>query len=41
MELVQDKEKANFCDFFLAAKSTAAEGVSESESFKKLHDLFK
>ena len=41
MELVQDKEKANFCDFFLAAKSSAAEGVSESESFKKLHDLFK
>jgi hypothetical protein len=40
-EPVQDKEKANYCDFFRPAKSGSAQGGSESNAFKKLNDLFK
>jgi rRNA maturation protein Nop10 len=40
-ELIQDKEKANFCDFFRAAKSDTADTGKESDDFKKLQDLFK
>lgn len=40
-EPVQDKEKANYCDFFRAAKSGAAQGGSENDAIKKLNNLFK
>jgi len=39
-EPVHDKEKANYCDFFRPAKSGAAQAGSESDAFRKLHDLF-
>lgn len=38
-EPVHDKKKANYCDFSRPARSGAAEVGSESETFKKLHDL--
>lgn len=40
-EPVQDKEKANYCDFFRTVKKTTAPGGKENETLKKLHDLFK
>ncbi|KPJ99187.1 MAG: hypothetical protein AMJ60_05930 [Desulfobacterales bacterium SG8_35] len=40
-ELVQDKEKANFCDLFRASKTGAAGSGSESDAIKKLNDLFR
>ena len=40
-ELVQDKEKANYCDFFRAAKAGSAQADTENDTFKKLSDLFK
>ncbi|KPK23824.1 MAG: hypothetical protein AMJ61_14950 [Desulfobacterales bacterium SG8_35_2] len=40
-ELIQDKEKANYCDFFRAAKSDTAEIGKESDDFRKLQNLFK
>ena len=40
-EPVQDKEKANFCDFFRASKTGLAQVGEENDAFKKLDDLFK
>ena len=40
-ELVQDKEKANYCDFFRASKRGAAQIGPGSDAMKKLNDLFK
>jgi len=40
-EPVQDKEKANYCDFFRAVKAGSAQANTESDAFKKLSDLFK
>ena len=40
-ELVQDKEKANYCDFFRAAKSGGGPVASGSDAIRKLNDLFK
>ena len=40
-EPVQDKERANYCDFFSAAAMTATKADAESDAFKKLNDLFK
>jgi hypothetical protein len=40
-EPVQDKEKANFCDFFRAAGSGAPQAGPEDDAFRKLQDLFK
>ena len=40
-EPVQDKEKANYCDFFRAAKAGSALANTESDTFGKLNDLFK
>ena len=40
-ELVQDKERANYCDFFRAAKRGAGGTGPESDTLKKLNDLFK
>ena len=40
-EPVQDKEKANFCDFFRASETGLAQAGEESDAFKKLDDLFK
>ncbi len=39
-EPVQDKEKANYCDFFRAAKAGLAHVGKESDAVKKLNDLF-
>ena len=39
-EPVQDKEKANYCDFFRAAKTGSTQAETESDAFKKLNDLF-
>ncbi|MFC1844863.1 hypothetical protein ACFLZ5_08750 [Thermodesulfobacteriota bacterium] len=39
-EPVQDKEKANYCDFFRAAKAVSVQADTESDTFKKLSDLF-
>jgi hypothetical protein len=41
MEPVLDKERANYCDFFSAAKSGAASVGPESDAFEKLNNLFK
>ena len=38
---VQDKEKANYCDFFRAAKTGSAQDNAENDAFRKLNDLFK
>ena len=40
-EPVQDKEKANFCDFFRALQTGLAQADEESDVFKKLDNLFK
>jgi len=40
-EPVQNKEKANYCDFFRVAKRGAAASGSENDTLKKLDDLFK
>ena len=40
-ELVPDKEKANYCDFFRASKGGAAQSSAESDTIRKLQDLFK
>jgi len=40
-ELVRDKEKANYCDFFRAAKAGSAQAGTENDTFRKLNDLFK
>jgi len=40
-EPVQDKEKANYCDFFRVSKRGAASVGSENETMKKLNDLFR
>ena len=40
-EPVRDKEKANYCDFFRAAPKGASGTGSESDTLKKLNDLFK
>jgi len=40
-EPVQDKEKANYCDFFRPAKPTGANKGPEGDARKKLDDLFK
>ncbi len=39
-EPVQDKEKANFCDFFRTLKTGSAQMGEEGDAFKKLDDLF-
>ena len=39
-EPVQDKEKANFCDFFRASEIGLAQAGEKSDAFKKLDDLF-
>ena len=39
-EPVQDKEKANYCDFFRPSKRNAAGTTAENDSLKKLNDLF-
>ena len=40
-EPVQDKEKANFCDFFRALQTGLAQADEENDVFKKLNNLFK
>ncbi len=40
-EPVQNKDKANYCDFFRASKRGATRAGSENETMKKLSDLFK
>ena len=40
-ELVQDKERANFCDFFRPSKGDSSQSDQEDDSLKKLKDLFK
>ncbi|MFC1837705.1 hypothetical protein ACFLYW_03390 [Thermodesulfobacteriota bacterium] len=40
-EPVQDKEKANYCDFFRAAKTGSVQGSAEDDTLNKLNDLFK
>lgn len=40
-EPVQNKDKANYCDFFRASKRGAIQAGSENETMKKLSDLFK
>ena len=40
-EPAQDKEKANFCDFFRATETGLAQAGEESDAFKKLDGLFK
>ena len=40
-EPVQDKEKANYCDFFRSARAGSGSGSTENDAFKKLNDLFK
>jgi len=40
-EPVQDKERANYCDFFQAAGKVAADTDSGSDTLKKLNNLFK
>ena len=40
-ELVQDKERANYCDFFRTAKGEATPAALESDAIRKLKDLFK
>jgi hypothetical protein len=40
-EPVQNKDKANYCDFFRASKSGSIQAGSENETMKKLSDLFK
>ena len=40
-EPVQDKEKANYCDFFRSAAGGAAPAGSENNALAKLQDLFK
>ena len=40
-EPVQDKERANFCDFFRATDKAAVKADRESDARKKLDDLFK
>jgi hypothetical protein len=40
-EPVQDKEKANFCDFFRASQISPAQGSAENDALGKLDDLFK
>lgn len=39
-EPVQNKEKANYCDFFRASRRRKEEGGSETDTFKRLNDLF-
>jgi len=41
VELVLDKEKANFCEYFRPAEDQAASGDAANEVKKKLDDLFK
>ena len=40
-EPVQDKEKANYCDYFRAAARNAVQSGPENEALKKLQGLFK
>lgn len=40
-EPVQDKERANYCDFFQAAGKATTDTNSGSDTLKKLNDLFK
>ena len=40
-EPIQNKEKANYCDFFRPAKASTAQVGTEGDTFKKLGDLFK
>lgn len=40
-EPVQNKEKANFCDFFRASQKGAAQSSSENDALNKLHNLFR
>ena len=40
-EPVQNKDKANYCDFFRASKSGSTQAESANETMKKLSDLFK
>jgi len=40
-EPVRDKEKTNYCDFFLASKRNASHDGHENEALKKLNNLFK
>lgn len=40
-EPVQDKEKANYCDFFRPAAKGSTPGGSGDDSLKKLNSLFK
>ena len=40
-EPVQNKERANYCDFFRAAARGAARNATDSADFKKLNDLFR
>lgn len=40
-EPVQNKEKANYCDFFRVAKAGTAQAEPLNDAVKKLNDLFK
>lgn len=40
-EPVQDKERANYCDFFSPSARDTVQGDSASDAIKKLQDLFK
>jgi hypothetical protein len=40
-ELVQDKERANYCDFFRPSAIGASGPVGQGDTLNKLNDLFK
>lgn len=40
-ELIQDKEKANYCDFFRVSQTETARTEGKDEAFSKLENLFK
>jgi len=40
-EPVQDKEKANFCDFFQMSRTRTDTTTGKNEIYNKLEDLFK
>jgi hypothetical protein len=41
LELVQDKERANFCDFFRPSIGGASGSDGQDDALNKLNDLFK
>jgi hypothetical protein len=40
-ELVQDKERANYCDFFRQSTGGSGQADAENDAMNKLDDLFK